>query len=372
MRRRAIIGALAIITLGLVLIRGYYSSPRGPSDGLEIVASGLEIPWSIAFSPDGRLYFTERPGRVNVIRDGEVHTLLTLDVAAKPSQEGGLLGIELDSQFPENGFVYLYYTYRDEGGQRWNRLSRFQERGNQLADETILLDNIPAGDFHNGGRIKFGPEGKLYTTTGETFRGELAQDLDSLGGKILRINPDGSIPDDNPFPSSLIYSYGNRNPQGLAWHPETGGLYSTEHGPSGESLRFAHDEINLIEPGNNYGWPHVVGDGDDPQYVNPLYHTGTTTWAPSGATFYDGSRYPQWRNKLFIATLRGKHLRVVTLTPDHTGVESTTPLYEGTLGRIRDVAQGPDGYLYLCTSNRDGRGDPSDEDDLIVRIIRPP
>jgi glucose/arabinose dehydrogenase len=372
MRRRTFIGAVAVIALGLIIMRTYYSTPRGPSGGLEIVASGLEIPWSIAISPDGTLYFTERPGMVNVIRDGEVHTLLTLDVAARPGHEGGLLGIELDPQFPENRRVYIYYTYRDQEGQRWNRLSRYTETGGTLSSETILLDQIPAGDFHNGGRIKFGPDGKLYATTGETFSGSLAQDLDNLGGKILRMNPDGTVPEDNPFPGSLIYSYGNRNPQGLAWHPETGALYSTEHGPSGENLRFAHDEINLIEPGYNYGWPHVVGDGDDSRYVNPLYHTGTTTWAPSGATFHDGSRHPQWRNKLFIATLRGKHLRVVTLTPDGASVESTTALYEGTLGRIRDVVQGPDGYIYLCTSNRDGRGDPGEEDDLIVRIVRPP
>lgn len=372
MRRRSIIGAVAFIALGLLIMRGYYSTPRGPSDGLEIVASGLEIPWSIAFSPDGTLYFTERPGRVNVIRGGEVHTLLTLDVAAQPGQEGGLLGIELDPQFPENRRIYVYYTYRDEGGQRWNRISRYTETGDTLTDPTIILDNIPAGDFHNGGRIKFGPDGKLYATTGETFKGQPAQDLDNLGGKILRMNPDGTAPPDNPFPGSLVYSYGNRNPQGLAWHPETGALYSTEHGPSGENLRFAHDEINLIEPGNNYGWPYVVGDGDDPRYVDPLYHTGSTTWAPSGATFYDGTRYPQWRNVLLIATLRGKHLRIVTLTPDHTAVQSTTALYQDALGRIRDVAQGPDGYIYLCTSNRDGRGDPGDEDDLIVRIVKLP
>jgi glucose/arabinose dehydrogenase len=277
----------------------------------------------------------------------------------------------LDPHFPLNGHVYLYYTYEEED-RRWNRISRFTEVGDKLTDETVILDNIPAGDFHNGGRIKFGPDGKLYATTGETFKGELAQDLDNLGGKILRMNSGGSIPDDNPFPGSLIYSYGNRNPQGLAWHPETGVLYSTEHGPSGERAKFAHDEINLIETGNNYSWPHIVGASDDPQYINPLYNTGTTTWAPSGATFYSGLRYPQWRNRLFIATLRGKHLRVVTLTTDHTMVESTSALYEGTLGRIRDVVQGTDGYLYICTSNRDGRGDPNKDDDLILRIIKLP
>ena len=371
MKQKIIVGAIAIIFLGAVIITRYYSTNIEPSDGLEIVASGLEIPWSITFSSNGHLYFTERPGRVNVIRAGEVHILLSLEVAARPGREGGLLGIELDPNFTSNKYLYIYYTY-GEGSQRWNRVSRYTETGDKLTDEIIILDNIPAGDNHNGGRIKFGPDEKLYVTTGETFRGELAQDLDNLGGKILRMNSDGSIPNDNPFPGSLIYTYGNRNPQGLTWHPETGELYSTEHGPSGENLQFAHDEINLIQPGNNYGWPYIVEDGDDNRYVDPIYHTGTTTWAPSGATFYSGNRYPQWKNKLFIATLRGKQLRVVTLTPDHARVESIFSLYEGTHGRIRDVVQGVDGYLYFCTSNRDGRGTPSESDDIIVKILQAP
>ncbi len=238
-------------------------------------------------------------------------------------------------------------------------------------DEEVILDRIPGGNIHDGGRLKFGPDRKLYVTTGETGRGELAQDLDSLSGKILRMNPDGSVPGDNPFEGSLVYSYGLRNPQGLAWHPVTGDLYSTEHGPSGEGLKFAHDEINKIVPGGNYGWPQIVGDGDSEEYVDPVYHTGDVTWAPSGITFLD-SPSSVWHLKLFIATLRGGHLRVVTLAPpDYTEVESTTALYQGELGRLRDVVQGPDGYLYVCTSNRDGRGSPGEEDDLIVRV-RPP
>ena len=372
MKHRIIIGAAAIIALGLVLTRTQIINPRDTSDGLDIIASGLETPWSLTFSSDGTLYFTERPGRVNIIQDGEIHTLLTLDVAASAGREGGLLGIELDTNFPENRHVYVYYTYRDKESKRWNRISRYTDSGNALTDPTIILDHIPAGDFHNGGRIKFGPDGKLYATTGETFSGALAQELDSLGGKILRMNSDGTVPRDNPFPGSLVYSYGNRNPQGLTWHPETGSLYSTEHGPIGEGLRFAHDEINLIEPGNNYGWPYVVGDGGDPRYIDPFYHTGKVTWAPSGATFYHGSRYPQLQNKLLIATLRGNSIRVVTLTLDYTSVESTAALYEGALGRIRDITQDPNGYIYFCTSNRDGRGVPGDEDDLIVRIVRLP
>jgi len=341
--------------------------------GVEVVAHNLEVPWSLAFAPDGRLFFTERVGRVNVLARGEVRTLLRLEVEAAPGEEGGLLGLTLDPGFDQNRFLYVYYTYRDERGQRWNRVSRFTESSNSLLDESVVIDQIPGHGFHDGGRIKFGPDGKLYVTTGDAGRGELAQNLGSLAGKILRIDPDGTIPGDNPFPNSPVFSLGHRNPQGLAWHPVTGALYSTEHGPSGESGYVAHDEVNLIEAGGNYGWPHIIGRGNDSRFVDSVYETGQTTWAPSGATFYNGTRYPQWSLRLFIATLRGQHLRMVTLSPPtYTRVESTTALYQGTFGRLRDVAQGPDGYLYLATSNRDGRGSPEATDDRILRIATVP
>ncbi len=337
-------------------------------EGVELVLGGLEAPWALDFSEDGRLFFTERVGRVGVIEGGEARTLLTLDVVAAPGEEGGLLGLALHPAFSVNRLVYLYYTYRDGSGT-WNRVSRFEEGAQGLVNETLVLDGIPAGRIHDGGRIKFGPDGKLYVTTGETGRGALAQDLGSLAGKILRINPDGTVPGDNPFPGSPVYSYGHRNPQGLAWHPLTGALYSTEHGPSGERLQFAHDEINLIEPGGNYGWPEVIGAPGDPRFVDPLYQTGRDTWAPSGAAFYSGSLYPGWGNALLVATLRGQHLRLISFKPPgYVEVESSISLYQGVFGRLRDVAQGPDGYIYFCTSNRDGRGTPGEGDDRILRI----
>ncbi|MDQ1281153.1 MAG: aldose sugar dehydrogenase [Thermoproteota archaeon] len=336
----------------------------------EVIASRLEIPWSLDFAPDGRLFFTERVGRLSTIFNGKIKPLLQLDVEAQPGDEGGLLGLAVDPDFVHTHLIYVYYTYRDEEEDKiWNRISCFVEAAGKLAAEKVIFDKIPAGRVHNGGRIKFGPDGKLYVTAGENWKRELAQRLDFLGGKILRMNRDGSIPSDNPFSGSPVYCYGNRNAQGLTWHPVTGKLFATEHGPSGENGWYAHDKINIIESGKNYGWPYVIGYGKNPQYTDPIFSTEEITWAPSGATFYNGTRYPGWDKALFIACLRGVQLRAITLNPpSYVDIESNVALFEGELGRLRDVVQGPDDYLYLCTSNRDGRGEPDKDDDLIIRI----
>jgi len=340
-----------------------------PTEGVEVVARNLEVPWSLSFAPDGRLYFTERSEKVGVVVNKEIKTILRLNVVSEAGDEGGLLGLGLDPNFGQTHFAYVYYTYIDRSGQHWNRVSRFTETDDQLLNETVLIDQIPAYRIHNGGRIGFGPDGRLYVATGDVGQGELAQNLSSLAGRILRINPNGSIPSNNPFPYSPVYSYGHRNPQGLAWHPLTGVLYATEHGPSGERGFFAHDEVNLIEAGRNYGWPLVVGRGNDARFADPIYETGQATWAPSGAVFYNGSLYPQMTLRLLVATLRGQHLRMVSLSPpEYANVESTVALYQGEFGRLRDIAQGPDGFLYFATSNRDGRGQPGSDDDRILRI----
>jgi glucose/arabinose dehydrogenase len=240
---------------------------------------------------------------------------------------------------------------------------RFTEKDSQLSDEMVLIDQIPGGPFHDGGRIKFGPDDKLYITTGDAGNANLAQDLNSLAGKILRINRDGSIPDDNPFPNSAVFSYGHRNPQGLDWHPTSKILVASEHGSS------AHDEINVVEAGKNYGWPIVIGGEHDPKYVDPIIHTGDNTWAPSGATFYTSDNIPNWKGKYFIATLRGNHLRMLDLDIEKNQVISSESLFSNTFGRLRDASMGPDGNLYLLTSNRDGRSSPAENDDRILRII---
>jgi len=325
------------------------------------IAENLEIPWEIAFAPDGRIFFTERVGNLRVIENGQLNLepVAILDVG---TVEGGLLGLALDPNFEQNHFLYLYYTYF-EFPFTYNKVVRFTEKDNSLLDEFILVDKIPGAAIHDGGRLKFGPDEKLYITTGDAGNSSAAQDLNSLSGKILRINPDGTIPSDNPFADSMIFSYGHRNPQGLDWDPVTGKLVVTEHGSS------AHDEINVVESGKNYGWPKIIGGEHDPEFVDPIIHTGEDTWAPSGATFYDSKNIPEWTNKYFVATLRGGHLRMLDLNLEENQVISSEALFSNTYGRLRDASIGPDGNLYLLTSNRDGRGAPAENDDRILKII---
>jgi len=333
---------------------------------VETVAENLEIPWEIAFAPDGRIFFTERVGNLRVIDNGQLNPdpVTSIDVG---SGEGGLLGLALDPSFEQNHYLYLYYTYF-EFPFTYNKVVRYTEKDNALTDEIILVDKIPGAAWHDGGRLKFGPDEKLYITTGDAGNADSAQDLNSLSGKILRINSDGTIPSDNPFSDSLIFSYGHRNPQGIDWDPVTGKLVISEHGPSGER-GFAHDEINVIEPGKNYGWPKVIGDEQESDLINPILHTGDETWAPSGASFYDSNNIPEWENKYFVATLRGSHLRMLDLNIESNQVVSSEPLFSELFGRLRDAVVGPDGNLYLLTSNRDGRGTPAENDDRILKII---
>lgn len=332
---------------------------------VEIVADNLDIPWSISWAPDGTIFFTERTGNVKVIKNGLVmeKPILSLDVGGG---EGGLLGIAIDPNFSENHFIYLYFTHNDFLSTK-NKVVRYFESNLTLTENKVLIGNIPGGGVHDGGRIKFGPDGKLYITTGEAGNPNLSQDLNSLAGKILRINSDGSIPDDNPFPNSPVYSYGHRNPQGLDWDI-SGNLIATEHGPTGWR-GVAHDEINLIIPGENYGWPEIIGFETKSGFKSPIVDSGDETWAPSGAEFYYGDKFPSWVGKYFVATLRGAHLLMIDFDLENNQVLSQEKLFLGNFGRLRDVATGPDENLYLLTSNQDGRGKPSINDDKILRIV---
>jgi glucose/arabinose dehydrogenase len=355
--------AISIITIGSF---NNVSGQEFENYKVETIAENLEIPWEIVFAPDGRIFFTERVGNLRLIEDGQLNPepVTSIDVGIG---EGGLLGLELDPNFEQNHYLYLYYTYF-EFPFTYNKVVRYIEKDNVLDDGIILVDKIPGAAWHDGGRIKFGPDEKLYITTGDAGNADSAQDLNSLAGKILRINSDGTIPSDNPFSDSSVFSYGHRNPQGLDWDPITGKLVITEHGPSGER-GFAHDEINVIEPGKNYGWPKVIGGEHDSKFVDPILHTGDNTWAPSGASFYDSQNIPEWENKYFVATLRGSHLRMLDLNLESNQVVSNEPLFSDLFGRLRDATMGPDGNLYLLTSNRDGRGSPAENDDRILKII---
>ena len=339
---------------------------RHPGVAVETVARNLRIPWSIDWTPDGTALFTEREGNLRMIRDGVLSPdpLLSLNVS---SVEGGLLGIAVDPDFEENSYVYLYYSVRGADNSVTNKVVRYLHVNGTVAEDRILIDGIPGASYHDGGRIQFGPDGNLYVATGDAGTPNLAQDLDSLAGKILRIDRDGAIPEDNPFTNSTIWSLGHRNPQGMDWDG-SGNLVAAEHGPSGERGE-AHDEINLIVPGANYGWPDIIGGETKGGMQVPILHTGNDTWAPSGAEFYDGDTIPGWTGKYFVAALRGTHLHMVDLDLQNNAVISHEKLFEGEFGRLRDVQTGHDGFLYLLTSNRDGRGSPVPADDRILRVV---
>jgi len=302
--------------------------------------------WAMDFLPDNRMIFTERNGSVSIVEaDGRVEEILQVNVHA--TGESGLHGVAVDPDFDQNSFVYLYYTYRAAGEDTQNRVSRYTFENGVLSDENILVDNIPGASTHDGGRIKFGPDSFLYITTGDAQAPSLSQDRNSLAGKILRTTRDGEPAPGNPF-DTLIYSYGHRNPQGITWDEE-GRLWSTEHGPR------AQDELNLIEVGANYGWPEITGTDSRADMRTPIIQSGQSTWAPAGAAYYNGS--------IFFVGLRGSALYEYNIITK----ELTTHLKDN-FGRIRDVVRNTDGFLYIATSNRDGRGVPTDEDDRILRI----
>jgi len=334
---------------------------------VETVVGDLQIPWAAEFAPDGRIFFTERRGAIRVVRDGKVDVQPWATIQVAPVGEGGLMGLALAPDFARSGVVYVYHTYQD-GGRLWNRVVRMVTGGGLGRVDNVIIDRIPGAVVHDGGRIKFGPDGKLYVTTGDAREPSQAQDRSSLGGKILRLNPDGSIPDDNPFAGSPVYSLGHRNPQGLAWHPQTRTMYEAEHGPSGDLGLCCRDEVNVIEAGKNYGWPEASGKGGAPRFVDPIADSGTDeTWAPSGILV--PSRGP-WRDSLLVAALRGSQLRRLILTGQgFTRVGGQEVYFQGDLGRLRDIFQGPDGTLYLLTNNTDGRGSPRPHDDRLLRIV---
>jgi glucose/arabinose dehydrogenase len=320
-----------------------------------VIATDLEVPWGFAFLPDGDALFTERDsGRLLRMGAGgnieEVQTLPTRGYG-----EGGSLGLAVSPNYEEDGYIYAYYTTDQD-----NRVVRFR-----LGEEPEpVLTGIPFNSYHDGGRISFGPDGMLYVATGDAGDPWSSQDRGSLGGKILRLTPDGDVPGDNPFPNSLVYSYGHRNVEGLAWDAE-GRLYASEFGLD------TYDEVNLIRPGANYGWPEFEGDGGEEAeaagYVNPVTTWTTDEASPSGAEILKDGGIPRWEGDLFVAALRGQRLWRLELGPDGQ-VVGREELLRDEIGRIRNVVQAPDGSLWVTTSNLDGRGTPEPRDDRILRL----
>ncbi|MDR7078699.1 glucose/arabinose dehydrogenase [Neobacillus niacini] len=312
---------------------------------IEVVAEKLRVPWSIN-QMNQTFYVSERTGSIVKIDNGKMdRQTVELKKPLAKAAEAGLLGFVLDPNFSSNQKAFAYYTYENGQGQ-FNRVVVLDLEGNKWTEEKILLDGIPSAAFHHGGRLKIGPDGKLYITTGDATVPENAQDVKSLNGKILRMNFDGSIPGDNPFANSYVYSYGHRNPQGLVWLGNT--LYASEHGQS------AHDEVNVIKPGANYGWPVIEGTETKAGMETPLFQSGDNTWAPSGMATHNG--------KLYVAALRGNAVREFDLEK-----EISNPVITG-LGRIRDVFIDGE-YLYFVSNNTDGRGNPDENDDKLYRVL---
>jgi len=324
---------------------------------VETVATGLEVPWEIAFLPDRSALVTERPGRIRVLEaDGELRDEPLAEVDVSAQGEGGLLGLALDPQYEDNGLVYLYFTTA-EG----MRLERWRHADGSMSREAALVSDIEAGPVHDSGRIAFGPDDRLYVATGDAGDGELAQDDGSLNGKFLRLTPEQYRGDGEARPE--IFSKGHRNPQGFDW--QDGRLISTEHGPSGGDGPQGFDEVNEVRQGGNYGWPEAIGD-DHEGFDAPL-RVYEEAIAPSGATFLEQGG--AWRGDYLFATLRGEALYRLEMDGDRIAGEEK--LLEGDYGRLRTVVEGPDGGVYVLTSNQDGRGSPSGDDDRILRITPP-
>ncbi|MGM0419417.1 MAG: PQQ-dependent sugar dehydrogenase [Bacillota bacterium] len=328
----------------------------------------LQIPWQLVFLPESdRALVTERPGRIRLINDGVLREKPYADIDVAHRGEGGLMGLTHHPEFPTEPYLYIMYTYQADTGTYYNRISRLTDFGDTAGDEKVLLDQIPAGRNHNGGRLKFGPDAKLYATTGDTYQRELAQDLDNLAGKILRLNSDGTIPEDNPYSGSPVYSYGHRNPQGLAWN-KRGHLFISDHGPSGEDGLQAKDMIKVIQPGGNYGWPIRIGSFGDGEYRDPLVLWPENSVPPSGAVFYQEELYVATLGSRALINISVNHLENYNYEVDSIERWFAEGNFSGKYGRFRDVVVGPDKNLYLLTSNRDGRGSPLPGDDKIYQL----
>jgi quinoprotein glucose dehydrogenase len=368
---RPIMGNLPVFPLEV-----YHLNPPGVT--VETVAEGLDVVWSLEFAPDGRLFLTEKAGRIRTVGpDGALDPVpwVSLQNVTAEIRENGLNGLALHPDFPVEPWVYVMYTVDRGAEQVTNRVSRFREVDGRGAEEQIILDDIPGATTHNGGRIKFGPDGMLYIGTGDARDRRRAQNLENIGGSILRLTPEGAIPADNPWPGNPIWAYGFRNPTGIAFRPEDGEFFVADHGPTveWEPRIGAFDEINIVEKGANYGWPLVVGAPGVAGYVDPIL-----SWIPSvppgDLIFHNGDLYitALWSEALIrIRFQDSSDLNRVTSVERwftsrvwRAGVPS-----ESLYRRVRALTVGPDGAIYMGTSNRDGRLEPEPFDDRVLRIV---
>ncbi|WP_309104542.1 PQQ-dependent sugar dehydrogenase [Microbacterium sp.] len=341
--RRTLLGPLAACALLLVGCSAARNDRATPA-AQDVIASGLAAPWSIVFAGEVPIVSERDTGDIReILADGTSRVIGTVDgVVARG--EGGLLGLVMDDE----AHLFAYSTAGDG-----NRIQRFELIGDAgelaLGRAQTIIDGLPAAGNHNGGRIAFGPDGMLYVTVGDAGSPESAQDIDSLGGKILRLTPDGGVPADNPFAGSPVYSLGHRNPQGIAWSTD-GTMYASEFGQN------TWDELNIIVAGGNYGWPEAEGIADASGYLDPVQQWAPSDASPSGIAVHDDAVY--------IANLRGERLRVVPISSPTTSTEHLTAVH----GRVRDVVVAPDGTLWVLTNNTDGRGEPAEGDDRIIRV----
>lgn len=359
---------LFLFFIGLAEVKSQFFIGETEVDTHSIV-TGLDTPWEILWGPDNHIWITERYGRVSRINPetGILDELLLIEEVHEQS-ESGLLGMALHPLFTENPYVYLVYNYLAQGSIK-EKLVRYSYDGAGLTSPETLMEDIGGAGNHNGSRLLFGDDGKLYMTTGDAVDVSTSQDLSSLNGKILRMNDDGSIPEDNPFTDSYVWTLGHRNPQGLIPGPD-GSILSSEHGPSND------DEINVIEKGRNYGWPNVHGFCDgasemdfcNDNHVKEPIRAWTPTLAVAGIDWYSSDLIPEWENSILVTTLKEAELVVLKLSEEGTEVIGETRYFNNWWGRLRDVCVSPDGRVFISSSERDGRGSPGPGDDRIVEV----
>ena len=336
---------------------------------VEEVVTGLEVPWGVAFLPNNEMLVTERPGRVRLVQNGKLRpqSVATIDVSDRG--EGGLLGIAVHPEFTSNRFFYIYFTANSQGSAE-NRVERWRlsADGTQATRDRTIIDNIPVAQFHNGGRIRFGPDGLLYIGTGDARTPDLSQDVESLAGKILRVTPEGQVPADNPFAGNPVYISGIRNTQGFDWI-NSSTLWVSDHGPSGELGRSGHDKVSVAQGGDNLGWPTTYRCDSKPGLVQPAI-VWQQALPPGGAAIYTGNAIQEWKDNLIVAALRAEQLQRVVIDPVSGQVQQHEIYLQGQQGRLRDAVMGPDGELYVTTSNCDGRGRCPAKRDKILRVTR--